>query len=166
MSVKVCFQVSVIIVLSHLWHLSVCYYLPQINLGEVDLSKNPSCEKEMQSHLTKCTVEYRSRVEKAMKQSHFNVSSDLVRRATCCGIWNARRCASRGARISKSCGIVEARAFEKLPIEGDIIWIMDKQCDGLYFSSHQCSNGLTLSLCNQSCIIFILFVIISHLMKS
>jgi hypothetical protein len=136
-----------------------CYYLPQINLGEVDLSKNPKCELEMQPYLTKCTVQYRKKVESAMKLANYDINSELVQRATCCGVWIAKYCVSRAVRSIKSCGIVEARAFEKLPIDSEPIAIINKHCDGYYYASKVCSMSQTINKTNYFLVVIIFFII-------
>lgn len=138
------------------WHRQCQCGYPEIDLGEVDLDRNPKCRDQIQPFLNRCTNEYRYKVQKAMERSNFNDSAELVRRHACCGIWVAQRCMTRAARSIPDCDIRDARAFEKLPIDADAIALVNRRCAGLDYASKQCSssdaliNGIpfvTLFLC-------------------
>ncbi|XP_054158337.1 uncharacterized protein LOC128956644 [Oppia nitens] len=119
-----------------------CGQFPEIDLGTVDLSHNPQCQLSMEPYITRCTNLYRYGVQQAMERYDFNVSAEPVKRATCCGVLRAQHCFARAARSRQpECGIREARAFEKLPIDADAVAIMNRQCDGYYLSSKVCSSS-------------------------
>lgn len=130
--------------------LAKCDYYSElglIDLGEADLSHNRMCLHKMQKSYIKCTEEYADKVREKLYQTD-DWNHKLVRQARCCGVLQAKRCFSSAARSIQYCGIREARAFEKLPIEKNKIYLMEKQCSDYIYGYSQCnhSNSFNISL--------------------
>ena len=123
--------------------LAKCDYYSElglIDLGEADLSHNKMCLNRMQKFYIKCTEEYAYKVKEKLYQTD-DWNHKLVRKARCCGVLQAKRCFSSAARSIQYCGVREARAFEKLPIEKNKIYLMEKQCSDYIYGYSRCNNS-------------------------
>lgn len=117
------------------------YYVPRIELGEVDLEIYPQCEELLAPLRHKCEAQYRRSVIDSIRRHNEDLRTESVRRATCCGIWRARQCVIDAAIAIKECGSRVASMYAELPTDRHTREEVADKCSEYDESAPICKNN-------------------------
>ncbi|XP_054162231.1 uncharacterized protein LOC128960186 [Oppia nitens] len=91
-----------------------------LDLGEVDLWDNPTCESALRPLRYRCERTYKQTVNTTLHMHRMDVSTESVKRAVCCGGWLTKQCVTRAANSISVCGDKVAKLYGQLPSEAHI----------------------------------------------
>jgi hypothetical protein len=118
-----------------------CVHLPKIYLGEVHLDQLPNCDQQLRPLRHNCELQYVKSVNETLRKHKWDITTESVRRATCCGIWRARDCVANAAISISECGEHVAKLYRELPTNPEVREEVADMCSEYDESAPICSNS-------------------------
>uniref|UniRef100_A0A834VFD6 Uncharacterized protein n=1 Tax=Sarcoptes scabiei TaxID=52283 RepID=A0A834VFD6_SARSC len=110
-----------------------------VDLGSVEIADR-DCDLIITPFLQKCKEQYHTKILNAALQTGWNFRTESVRRASCCGIWQAKQCAIDSSRSIESCSNNITTLYERLPSDPSVRIEVFDQCSEYRENSAICQD--------------------------